>query len=221
MDYTTPSQLRNQIEEFQDTLNKLSPYDIIKITLNASAAAYYEAPSKAEPIDIQNARINKLREILGELFPAADIKSDMMTGKSFPEALGLVLKFVANLAMKGQSDIYFQPLTSFSYADGQQMLTVTGIILEHNETLIFLNKTNIDLWELSNINWNKPRRIDVPDLTIKERLCIDALLPNTEAKEIQNYLNFLFDKNENRSLEMLKMYVLFYRQSPYFSRIII
>ena len=122
--------------------------------------------------------------------------------------------------MLGQNDIYFQPLTAFSYKDGQQMLTVTGIILERNEKQGFLDKTYIDKWELSNIDWKPPRRINVPDLTIKERLYIDSCLPNSEANTIQNKLGFLFDQKKSVSLEMLETYVLFYRQSPYFSRIV-
>lgn len=145
----------------------------------------------------------------------------MMTETKFPEALHLVLKYAANLARRAQNDIYFQPLTAFSYKDNrQQMLTVTGIILERKEKQDFLEKTNIDTWELSNIDSEPPRRINVPDLTIKERLHIDSRLPNFEAKTIQDELGFLFDSKESVSLEMLKTYVLFYRHSPYFSRIV-
>jgi len=220
LDYVRPSELRKQIEEFQATISKLDLLDIIKITVNSHAASYVPSQKSMKSLDLQNDRISKLKTVLGHIFPAADVKADMMTEKRFPEALHLVLKYAANLAMLGQTDIYFQPLTAFSYADGQQMLTVTGIILEQNEKQGFLDKTNIDQWELSNIDWKPPRRINVPDLTIKERLHIDSLLPNSEAQTIQEELGFFFDSKESVSLEMLKTYVLFYRQSPYFSRIV-
>ncbi|MFY7832537.1 MAG: O-methyltransferase, partial [Pseudanabaena sp.] len=137
----------------------------------------------------------------------------------FTEALCLILKFAIESSLHGSSHI-FQPLTLFSYADGHKMLTVTGIVLENDKVEAFLEKTNIKAWNLSNINWGKPQSINVPDLTIRERLYIDALLPHTETEEIQNKLGFLFHEKEDISLEMLKTYVLFYRQSPYFSRII-
>ncbi|XZN91637.1 MAG: O-methyltransferase [Microcoleus sp.] len=220
LDYVRPSELRTQIEEFQATISKLDILDIIKITVNCHAASYVQSQQSMSSSDLKNARISKLKTVLGDLFPPADVTVDMMTEKRFSEALCLVLKYAGNLAMLGKTDIYFQPLTAFSYADGQQMLTVTGIILELNEKQGFLDKTNIDKWELSNIDWKPPRRINVPDLTIKERLYIDSLLPKSEAKTIQNELGFLFDSKENLSLEMLETYVLFYRQSPYFSRIV-
>jgi hypothetical protein len=220
LDYVKPSELRKQIEEFQATISKLELLDIIKITVNSHAASYVPSNPSMTSSDLQKDRISYLKAVLGDIFPAAEVKENMMTEKRFPEALHLVLKYAANLAMLGQNDIYFQPLTAFAYADGQQMLTVTGIILEQNEKQGFLAKTNIDKWELSNIDWKSPRRINVPDLTIKERLHIDSRLPNSEAKTIQDELGFLFDNKKSVSLEMLETYVLFYRQSPYFSRIV-
>ncbi|MBW4647612.1 MAG: hypothetical protein KME06_02785 [Kastovskya adunca ATA6-11-RM4] len=221
LDYVRPSDLRKQIEEFQATINKLEPLDIIKITVNSHPASYVASHKGMNSFELQASRINKLNTMLGDIFPLADVTANMMTEKRFPEALCLVLKYAANLAMVGKSDIYFQPLSAFSYADGQQMLTVTGILLESAKNQEFLNQTNIDKWELSNIDWKEPRRINVPDLTIKERLHIDSRLPNSKAKEIQDELGFLFNSKENISLEMLETYILFYRQSPYFSRILV
>ncbi|MBD2048743.1 hypothetical protein H6F78_24620 [Coleofasciculus sp. FACHB-64] len=221
LDYVKPSDLRKQIEEFQATISKLNPLDIIKITVNSHPSSYVPSGKGMDSFTLQDARIEKLNKMLGDIFPSADVTVDMMTEKKFPEALCLVLKYAANLAMAGQSDIYFQSLTAFSYADGQQMLTVTGILLEKTKNQEFFNQTNIDKWELSNISWKKPRRINVPDLTIKERLYIDSRLPNSQAKAIQDELGFLFDSKESISIEMLETYILFYRQSPYFSRILV
>lgn len=221
LDYVRPSELRQQIEEFQSTISTLDALDIIKITVNAHPASYVPSQKDMKSSDLQDARINNLKEVLGSMFPSADLTEKMMTEKGFPEALCLILKYAANLAMLGETDIYFQPITAFSYADGQQMLTVTGIILERTQTKDFFDKTEIDKWKLSNIDWGKPRRINVPDLTIKERLSIDSYLPKYGAKAIQDELGFLFDSKESVSLEMLETYILFYRQSPYFSKILV
>jgi hypothetical protein len=223
LDYVEPSKLRTQIEEFQQVILKLDVFDIVKITLNANPAAYKAAEIGASSDEIQSSRIDKLKEILGEedLFPSADISSNMMTPAEFPHALTLILKYAANLALKGEKDICFQPLTGFSYADGQQMMTITGIILENEGIEDFLDKTGLKVWELINVNWSKPVSINIPDLTIRERLCIDQLLPNSTPEEIHEKLGFKFDNKEKYSLDMLKTYIMFYRQSPYFSRILI
>jgi hypothetical protein len=221
LDYTDPSSIRSQIEEFQATINKLEPLDVLKITLNANAASYKEAAKGATPQAIQQSRLEELRIRLGNIFPYADVTEAFMTAKKFPEALCLILRHAANLAMQTQHDLIFQPLASFSYADGQTMLTVTGIILENSQVDDFFSGTDLKSWELVNTDWGKPRSIDIPDLTIRERLYIDQLLPDSNEQDIQDGLGFLFGKHEHQSLEMLKNYIIFYRQSPYFSRIFV
>jgi hypothetical protein len=217
LDYVEPSKLRTQVEEFQQVILKLDIFDVIKITLNANPSSYQSAIQGASSNEIQSSRINKLKEMLGEeyLFPSADILDSMMTNPGFPHALTLILKYAANLALAGKKDICFQPLTCFSYADGQQMMTVTGIILENEIIEDFFDKTGLNSWELINKNWSKPLSINIPDLTIRERLCIDQLLPNSTIEEIHEKLGFEFDN------KMLKNYLMFYRQSPYFSRILV
>jgi hypothetical protein len=221
LDYTKPSRLRSQIEEFQAIIDKLLPLDIIKVTLNAHAASYLEAQKENKPDVIQNQRLVELCEKLGDIFPSAKVTTDMMTHNRFPEALSVILEFAANIATQVRPNIYFQPITSFSYADGQKMLTITGILLEKDKQIDFFDKTNIGKWELSNINWGKPLNINIPNLTIKERLYIDSLLPNSNVENIQSELGFSFDKDDDVSIDMLKTYVLFYRQSPFFSRIVV
>jgi hypothetical protein len=223
LDYTNPAEIRSQLEEIQSIINKLSALDVIKITLNAHASSYHEAPKGIgvnPERDIQQPRLEKLSSKLDDLFPVADVTLDMMTESRFPEALCLIVRFAVNLSLNGRSDIRFQPLTSFCYADGVKMLTITGILIGDNDKNI-LTSTNISNWELANTQWDKPRSINIPDLTIKERLYIDALLPNSNPEDIQKELGFLFSNKESESLEMLRTYILFYRQSPYFSRTLV
>lgn len=221
LDYTRPDELLKQVSEFQSILQTLEPFDIIKITLNANPAALLPSDKSLSSSELQTKRLDKLRTRIGDVFPESDIASGLMTHRDYPMALCLILKFAANLALEGQPDIYFQPLTAFAYADGQQMLTITGVLLEENVRTNFLKQTGIEEWELSNTSWEIPKRIDVPDFTIKERLYIDSLLPGAKAEDIQNKLEFLFDNSEKKSLDMLSTYILFYRRSPLFSRILI
>ena len=225
LDYTDPKQLRRQIEEFHQVIQHLDTFDIIKITLNAHPPSYLSAPQGASSSEIKKLRINRLKEILGEedLFPSADISEDMMTPKRFPHALTLILKYAANLALRGNNNLFFQPLTCFSYADGMQMMTLTGIILDNDkkQRKDFLNSTKLQKWALINRDWSEPLSINIPDLTVRERLYIDSLLPKASSKTIQKKLGFNFARTEKDSLEMIEMYIMFYRQSPYFSRIFI
>lgn len=221
LDYTEPKKIKDQIEEFQSVLQALSPLDIIKITLNANPSALVESESSLSADSLKEKRLEKLKARLENLFPEADITSDLMTQRNYPKAICLALKFAANSALNGQPDVYFQPLAVFAYGDGQQMVTVTGILLEEAEIQNFLEKTGIAEWELSSTTWDTIKRIDIPDFTIKERLHIDSLLPDARAENIHEELGFWFDSRESKSLTMIETYILFYRRSPLFSRIIV
>lgn len=219
LDYTG-KELKSQMEEFQVIISKLEPFDIIKLTVRSHAPDLLKEDEASERSKLHEERMNLLKEKLGNYFPGAEVTENMMTNPGFPYAILLVIKNVADQAMEGQSDICFQPLSTFTYHDGDNMLTVTGIILKSTQICDFLKQTDIETWELSNTKWGKPRQIDIPNFTIKERLYIDSLLPNKTATEIQEELDLLFDETKNKTIAMLENYILFYRQSPYFSKII-
>jgi hypothetical protein len=221
LDYTSAKYLRSQLQEFQALLSTLYPNDIVKITLNANPSALLSGNFKSNN-EVQELRFAKLNNQLGSLIPA-NVTPDLMIHKEYPKALFLILERAAKLSLSGLP-VYFQPLTCFTYADGQQMLTVTGILLEKGKekenTKIFLSSTGILDWELSKVIWDdSPTVINVPDLTIREKLLVDSLLPNSPIEKIQDELGFLFNNKPTESLKMLETYALFYRHAPHFSRI--
>jgi hypothetical protein len=220
LDYTSAKYLRNQLQEFQALLTNLYPNDIVKITLNANPSSLLAGEGNTE---IKRLRFDKLKSELGDLI-SATVTSDLMVHKEYPKALFLILERVAKLSLFSLP-IYFQPLTCFAYADGQQMLSVTGIILEKSKEKEakenFLSSTGISEWKLRKIRWDDSTTvINVPDLTIRERLLVDSLLPDHPVEKIQEELGFLFSSKPKESLKMLETYALFYRHAPHFSRII-
>lgn len=74
LDYVRPKELLQQIEEFQATIRKLELLDIIKITVNSHAASYVQSQKGMDSLALQDARITHLKELLGHIFPAAEVK---------------------------------------------------------------------------------------------------------------------------------------------------
>ncbi|MGB2926306.1 MAG: O-methyltransferase [Limnothrix sp.] len=241
LDYTAPDQLREQIEEFQLLLLKSKKHDILKITLNAHASSYYDQNSyykdmilyysevasfygkekKVPPAkELQAKRQDKIQNMLGSLFPQSEVNVEMMTGRKLPQAISQIVKFAVNISLEGDPDIHFQPLTIFSYADGQTMLTITGILLQRDEIDAFFEATDLKKWKIANLDWNEPRLINIPNLTLKEKMLVDSLLPHHDIDEIQKELNFKFAKKTSESRQMIQNYIDFYRYQPFFSRII-
>jgi hypothetical protein len=219
LDYANPNQIYEQINEFEQLIDKCIEFDVIKITLNASPDTLVNKQSINDPIRLRKERLDKLTQKLGKYMPSG-VTSDMMTVKKLSKVLLKSLQNAYDQMLPPVIGRQFVPLTSFTYNDGpHQMMTLTGIILDKKNKTNFLNETGLSNWEYYIGKFHEPIEINMPDLTIKERLAIDSYLPNCKAQTIQNKLKFLFDDNQSKSLNKIESYKRFYRHYPYFSRI--
>jgi len=226
LDYASPREIRIQVEEFESLIAKLQTHDILKITVNANpetlrARDSIDDSGRRETAGVRNEkRLAKLSARLGDYLPQ-EASAEMMTLDELPKLLCRALEFDANNALKGSRSETFQDLTSFVYSDlSHQMLTVTGMILQKSEVRNFLKETDIRRWELSSLDYRTVRRIRVPELTAREKLFIDRYLPASSEKLIHKRLDFLFDDDEEISLQILKGYTDFYRFYPNFQKVI-
>lgn len=227
LDYTSPSALRSQIQEVQTLLPKLQVGDILKITLNANPMALrsgiYIIDGKRELAEVtRKAQFDVLSNRLGDMLPATVSQEDMTPAK-FPNVLLRTMEFAINTAMEGRriaEGVCFLPLVAFSYQDGQQMFTLTGVLVAETGRESFLRETEIENWEHSCTNWNGPNRIAVPALTPREKLIIDRLLPNSQVQQIQDALGFCLGDEEGESLDAIDNYRRYYRYYPNFQRVI-
>jgi len=206
----------DQIHEFQAILNKVERNSIIKITLNASPSSLgkpKENPDNQK--DLQQYRYDKLRNELTELFPASATPDDIITRK-YPAFLLRVIRN-AVFQVKHNADYKVQPLTAYSYHDGQPMLTFTCLVSD-DETIkkVRLEKSIKD-WKFTNLFWRKPHVIDMPDLSVRERMYLEQQLPCCGKAK----LPFRIDDSISESNEKLKQYSELYLYYPMFSKIVI
>jgi len=221
LDYMAPSEIGSQLQEIEALTSRLKRGDLVKVTVNANATALARSTELEKEEDLNQKRFDILEKRIGATNFPADVTPEMMTHALYPQVLYKAIKLAFHKGMEGSPRHYFQPLTSYVYADGQKMLTFTGIILALDETQEFFKKTEIKKWELSVIKDDKPLPINVPELSIKERMLLDSLLPKYSAETIQKRLKFLVGKNSEASLEGLRNYVRYYKQYPYFSKILV
>ncbi len=222
LDYASPKGLREQLQELQTLLPKLLSRDIVKITLNANPDTLYAtAGGKVRAEEARQKRLEKLIDRIGDDFLPSGTTADAMTKEGLPKVLSKTVEIAAKRAMRGIPDDIFYPLTIFSYSDSaHQMLTITGIVIDETDINGFLKKTALETWDLRAEDWEVPQTINVPLLTIRERLFVDKFLPGAaDAKTIQDKFGFLFDDKQERSLELLANYIRFYRQYPNFSKV--
>lgn len=219
LDYADPNQVNQQINEFQQLIQKCIEHDVIKITLNANPGTLVDKSQERNPIELNKKRLVVLTEKLGLYMPQG-ITPDMMTVKKLSKVLLKSITIAIDQVLPPVVDLQFIPLTSFTYNDGpHQMMTLTGVILRKKNKTKFINESGLINWEYYYAKSDVPLEINMPDLTIRERLAIDALLPNSRPQTIQRKMKILFAENQNKSLEKIESYKKFYRHYPHFSKI--
>lgn len=215
-DYAT-TEIGEQLAEFQQLIEKLSHGDVFKVTVNASPVSLGHANAQAE---ILNRRAEEAVIRLGDYAPA-QIKPDDVKTKNYP---ALLLKALINAAKHGlasDSSLVLEPLSSFVYSDGQQMLTFCGVLLNANEQEDFYNKTRLLSWPFYNDCLDKPKSISVPVLSMRERVHVESMLPGATADQIIDNLNYYVGQDEDSARGEMSNFISFYRMFPWYSRVVV
>lgn len=211
LDYVTPRTLGQQFSDIATLSNTILPCDVLKVTFNANA----DTLGKAE--NGMDARLEKLRSRIGEYIPADATPSDCTKDK-YPL---LLLKCLQIMLSKNFTETKYDkrfvlPLFSTIYQDSQHlMLTFTCVILDsHDEE----EKVKACFEDISYVNfkWDEPSLIKIPELTIKEMIEINKLLPGKDVEEqLLREFNFVFDDKA----EEASSYISFYKYYPSFQSI--
>jgi hypothetical protein len=216
-DYTAPSEIGTQLSETELLVRKLRAGDIAKITVNCSPETLGR-PAKEEE-DLREFRLARAKQRLAEYFPpGAD--EDWLTAKKYPE---LLLSAVAHAAKKGMDtkvDCLLEPLSCYAYADGQQMLSVAMAIVRREDHDQFLSATRLGHWPYKASNWQDLRWISVPQLSAKERLFVESMLPGTtDPKVIWDRLGYFVGDTADDADALMTNFLQYYRQYPWYSRV--
>jgi len=224
LDYTNLEASR--LEDFRRLINLADDGSIIKITLRA------ELPYNPLLRDLRTWETEEDRDKDFKLF--LQEFNDEFKGYT-PPGIGrdefdqpmhfvtLILKMIQltaqnALPVRAHGSI-FHILNAATYSDGTQMLSVTGIVYPYEQR----NKIEdcFRSWHFFSQTWDTMHKIDVPVLSMKERLKLEKLLPvkNNTGKALLRTLGYNIDKTENSSLERLKQYAAFYKYYPYFVKI--
>ncbi|HBT3173503.1 TPA: hypothetical protein MBF38_001390 [Klebsiella aerogenes] len=218
LDYAVPSALNAQLNEVVNLITKLKPKDIFKVTLNAHPETLGKDPNERDPKPFRYRRIN---EILTESFMPIDTSEDDVSLKKYPTLLINALKRAVGNGLRGRQDIRIHPLTSFVYKDGQQMVTLTAIVLENSdeEEAKFIDSSRIRNWPFYAGEWRKPKDINVPAMSLKERIHIESLLPEATVENINEQLGFYIGTTAAGANIDLSNFIEYYKVVPWYSKV--
>ncbi|MET2524972.1 O-methyltransferase [Ralstonia pseudosolanacearum] len=215
-DYAIPGSLPEQLGETRQLVSMLTAGDVFKITLNANP----ETLGRPRDGDLREFRAATAQDRLTEYGPAV-IDPDMVTSKKYPTLLLHAIYSAAKKGVEGDRRLFVQPLSSFVYKDGQQMVTATGVLLNHGDKDPFFRETRLEHWGYRNLNWSAPTPISIPDLSAKERMHIESLLPDIDANAIADQMGYFVGADKDEADALMKNFVTYYRLSPWFSRVLV
>ncbi|WP_312809272.1 O-methyltransferase [Agrobacterium cavarae] len=176
LDYTDPNEIQHQIREFQDLIDKLRPGDIVRVTVNAHFSEYADPVPKGQPqpkkTEKQQKTFQKLQSRIGEYLPSDASATDMT-----PSGLALLLSRsfgnAVHKAFQPTSTTTFKPLSVTRYADGLQMLTMTGAVVKRTEEQALASALDLKQWPFASNDWSTIHHLVVPALTLRERLFLE------------------------------------------------
>lgn len=217
LDYTRAAEVGIQLAELETLVTNIPEDSIFKITLNAHAACL---GSPNDGSDLQNYRANRAAALLGPYGPA-NISADDVTARNYPRLLSKAIEAAAKRGVIGRPRCRVLPLTSFSYKDGQTMLTTTCIVLKKIDETPFITQTRLGSWPFASLQWAEPAEISVPEMSFRERMFIESLLPETDSNEIRRRMEYYIGDTDDEASEQLANFVKYYRMYPWYSRVAI
>lgn len=215
-DYVSPNDLGVQLADYATLINTLNDGDIVRITLNANPASLGKCEN---PDELQAKRLKTLKERVPDIyFPVSAIPEDMKN-KHYPLLLLKILKNITLQCLTDQppySPYFMLPLFASIYADGQQMLTFTGIVLDSHEKESEI-KEILRNYPHNTFSWDNPCHIKIPPLSVREITEINKLLPNTTARQqLIDKFPFIFSINGGESVDS---YISYYKYYPNYHQV--
>jgi hypothetical protein len=212
---------------FEATLKKLAQNSILKITLHA------EPPFDVSDIEskLDQGTVKNLKEVLQKEFyekfgavlphPEPNIFAE---SNNFQNVVQKMIHRAASRALEQPgSEVVFLPLQSTYYCDQVQMISITGTICPksgQSET-----KDRFASIGFADFGWGEPRKIDIPALSLKERLHLEKHLPPQRLADsgqlLLDCLGYSIDDSKKTSKDKLEQYATYYREYPNFIKAMI
>ena len=191
LDYTNPKKLGEQIREFQALLDRLSAGDVVRITVNAHPHELIDGPSE-KAMKGEEKRAKQFAALQGRIkeFMPSRATADHMTAEELPRVIAESFAAAALKALPVSSAFTFRPLSLVRYADGVQMLSITGAVAKRADEGEMLARLGLEAWPFASDTWSSIHKLVVPDLTIRERLFLEREVVSKTPAEIVDALGF-------------------------------
>jgi hypothetical protein len=225
-DYAMSKEIANQLKDAELTGSKVSNLDILKFTFNCE-------PHNFRPIKKSTGwdKAINYKKAFGILRDDNTFKlylPETINAKVLEEDLSAVIRAMCIRAIRRgikevNPDLDFHHLASFTYADGQRMTTLTGIVCKQDELQKILIESGLTTWAFYKADTPNEiipaTDIAVPVMTVAERVEIDKQVYSADPIKLAKEVSFCYGESEAEHLQLMQGYCRFYRYLPYFSKV--
>lgn len=196
LDYTSPKDIPIQLREFEKLVAQFAPGDIVRVTVNAEfdywAGAKKRPNGSAVPlVEKQGVALQRLTRSLGEYLPNG-VKAENLDPAGIAEVLSMAFGIAANKGVPARDGNVLEPISVTRYADGQQMLSMTAVVVARDRRDEMRKQMALKDWPFASSGWQDIKSLIVPDLTVRERLYLEQNARKTSA-QIEKAVGFDFD----------------------------
>ena len=218
-DMTDASPLRVHLDTFGELLRISEIGDVVRITVDVDAKTLGRQGSEETQEDLRRRQFGKLQELLGDqLKPGA-------TARNFSKRLGIAelvlyaFRLVTEDTLR-RSKRHFEPISLTTYADGHRMLSITGVVIDPPSVDDCRTRMHLDTVPGGVKSWDELVAIQIPQLTVWEKLTLDREVHAKSPKQLANQLNFRLHETISTQ-ELLKGYATFQRFYPSFRHVLL
>lgn len=226
LDYTMPDKRQEQLIDVEVLMTKLIAGDIFRVTMNANRTQLgsnelfqrLKETGKTEHQNLWDYRYEQLNKQMGAQLPDDRKNSEhLQTSQAFNVTLARCIKRAALNGINQRKELRIEPLVSVAYSDGQEMITVTAIVLTAEESSAFLDHPAWKAWPYRpGEEWDEFVDIDVPHLSQRERHSIHSAMTTNGAPDPAQ-VGFSLDPSPRKNSEMFEQYCEHYLRYPTFA----
>jgi hypothetical protein len=217
------------LSELQSVLRVLQTGSLIRITLRCDSPAH----ERSMPVGLDDVNIVAVRKQVKDAFIQefdryipVQAKKDPLP--SLPTTFASLVRSIVRLAISDtldkSSDREFLHIHSARYNDGTPMLSITGLVCERKS----IRSTRNRLAKQASIDfdpkWEKLHDINVPILSIQERMLINKALPYNRTDQavgtaLYSLLNYNVAESKPKTEAALEQYANYRNEYPSFVRL--
>lgn len=208
--------------QFQSVLDKVAHGSIVRITLRAQPVIdLFPLEKRLLPAELTRMKEEMQQDFYKEfldVLPSEEIDA-FANLQNYARMVQLMIRRAAsNLLDSGGTKNTFLPVQSTRYDDNTQMLSVTGVVCQREDKTAYQEK--LSGVRFASFEWEEPTELNIPALSLKERLRLENRLPVADRSQAGDILHEALGYNIDRSVAVSKKrlaeYAYYYRDYPHF-----